>query len=701
MYSQEEKKHFVEVSESLKKYRRADLVDEDGKSILDKLYVDLLEGNVILNKCLLDNTTFLIGRKGTGKSTLFLKLESEYRKKKGYCPCYVDVKTVFESSQAQAINNQYLVEFFEQEYMQKYLLGRNFIQNVLKTIYEEIDKQYRSLPEVMVAALSGNTKETIKQKLEDLMNKIESNEVFKSVEVPVLQQIRKQKNVKNKESQINISKVGAEVGGHGVSVKSNVNSSKASNISNEDELLESNEYTDIYLKIFEIKDVIVEVKDILKKMQINKLILLLDDVSEIDSDALKMFIDTIVTPLNNWSEEFVKFKIAFYPSRVHFGNIDPGKIDVINLDFYNLYSEFDVSKMEENAINFTERLLKNHFAYYSISIEKFFDTKLNMSDVYTLFFQTTMNVPRIMGYLLSYLYQSVIIYNRSITKSDIEAAAEKYYDEKIDAYFKSSTYCLLSLDEKRDIVQLKKIRDAIVTRSKEIKSQIMKGELNGKLYLKSSPYSSHFHIIQTSDKYLDSLELNHFITKYEERTNRDGKKTNVYCINYGLCKKNNILWGKSKGSEYRTYFIERPFNYTNLVLEQIKEIKTIRCTNSNCGRIFSESDLNGLKFTGFRCPSCFGEVVIESIIDESITQDFVSESELPLLSKVELEILIELKSKEKYILAREIAEEVDINSQRVWRICKKLEEEKGVVERQRNGLLYEYRISENGKKYFD
>ena len=394
----------------------------------------------------------------------------------------------------------------------------------------------------------------------------------------------------------------------------------------------------------------------------------------------------------------LKFKIAFYPSRVHFGNIDPGKIDVINLDFYNLYSEFDINRMEENAINFTERLLNNHFSYYSLNIEKFFDTKLNMCDVYTLFFQTTMNVPRIMGYLLSYLYQSVIIYNKSITKSDIESAAEKYYDEKIDAYFRTSAYCLLSLDEKRDIVQLKKIKDAIVTRSKEIKSQIMKGDLTGKIYLKSSPYSSHFHIIQTSDKYLDSLELNHFITKYEERTNRDGKKTNIYSINYGLCKKNSILWGKSKGSEYRTYFIERPFNYTNLVLEQIRETKTIKCTE--CGRIFSENDLSGLKFTGFKCPGCFGEVVIESVIDESIAQDFDKESELPLLSKEELEILIELNSKNKFILAREIAEEVDINSQRVWRICKRLEEEKGIVERRKNGILYEYRILENGKKYF-
>ena len=58
-------------------------------------------------------------------------------------------------------------------------------------------------------------------------------------------------------------------------------------------------------------------------------------------------------------------------------------------------------------------------------------------------------------------------------------------------------------------------------------------------------------------------------------SNRDGKKVNIYCLNYGLAKKNNILWGKPQGSEYRKYFIERPFNYTNLILEEIKEVQII------------------------------------------------------------------------------------------------------------------------------
>ena len=39
---------FSKAVESLKKYRRADLIDDEGKSILDKLYTDLLPEDYIM-----------------------------------------------------------------------------------------------------------------------------------------------------------------------------------------------------------------------------------------------------------------------------------------------------------------------------------------------------------------------------------------------------------------------------------------------------------------------------------------------------------------------------------------------------------------------------------------------------------------------------------------------------------------------------
>lgn len=74
-YTEDQKRTFLKAIASLKKYRRADLIDEEGNNLLEKLYTDLLPDNYILNQSLQDNTTFLIGRKGTGKSTIFLRIE--------------------------------------------------------------------------------------------------------------------------------------------------------------------------------------------------------------------------------------------------------------------------------------------------------------------------------------------------------------------------------------------------------------------------------------------------------------------------------------------------------------------------------------------------------------------------------------------------------------------------------------------------
>ncbi len=71
---------FEKLIDSLKKFARPELFEE-GADILDELYTDLLANDLILKKCLKDRTTLLIGRKGTGKSTLFLKIENEIAKK--------------------------------------------------------------------------------------------------------------------------------------------------------------------------------------------------------------------------------------------------------------------------------------------------------------------------------------------------------------------------------------------------------------------------------------------------------------------------------------------------------------------------------------------------------------------------------------------------------------------------------------------
>jgi ABC-type multidrug transport system fused ATPase/permease subunit len=71
---------FRDMAQSLKLYRRADIPGESGESLIEALYVDPLPNDHVLNTILKPNTTFIVGRKGTGKSTVFLRAQHELRK---------------------------------------------------------------------------------------------------------------------------------------------------------------------------------------------------------------------------------------------------------------------------------------------------------------------------------------------------------------------------------------------------------------------------------------------------------------------------------------------------------------------------------------------------------------------------------------------------------------------------------------------
>ena len=84
---------FAKIAESLRQYRRAELSDfqsDVGGNPVELLYVDPLESDAVLKTVLLNNTTFLVGRKGTGKSTVFAKAQVELRKQADAVSVYVD-----------------------------------------------------------------------------------------------------------------------------------------------------------------------------------------------------------------------------------------------------------------------------------------------------------------------------------------------------------------------------------------------------------------------------------------------------------------------------------------------------------------------------------------------------------------------------------------------------------------------------------
>jgi len=708
-YSKADKDGFFAAVDSLKKYRRAEITDEAGKELIDTLYTDLLPNEQVLKACLTDNTTFLIGRKGTGKSTIFLKLQREYRKRGNVLSCYIDAKTVFESSQTEYVGIEHLNGTISDDELKKYIVERNFIQSILHSLLEEIQKPSDTFLEKLKQVLGIGGVKIVTEKLKSLKESIENNNHLKLIEIPSLQQISiNRKSSTEKANETELSKNNQLTGkaspsDFGVDATTSANRKTKDSKKYLSELEE--QFSDVFLKVFQIKNFINQLKGILSLLKIRSLVILLDDFSEIPDQSMRVFVDVILAPLNNWSEEFIKFKVAAYPNRVYFGKIDQGKIDKINLDFYDLYStRVSKSIMEEKSIDFTKRLVEKRIGYFTNqSPEYFFDTKKDsIQEYYERIFQISMNVPRIIGYILYYCYESKVAYDSPITRAALEDAAEKYYELTIEPFFHNTTYSLKSFEEKISILQLRELLLIFVEELKNIQRKIRVGELPGIIYdvVRTKPHTSHFIFNPIHEQFLKTLELNFFVSKYNEMSGRDGGKQSVYCLNYGLCVKNVLRWGYPKGAENRKYLTSRPFDFNNIIEDFLRTSKRIICINPECNRNFPFEQLQFLEFTSMKCPDCQHPVKVIAN-SETIEAELSRVDNTKLLPDVELGILYEVHKSEKPLKPKEIAEELDCSHQLIgWR-AKKLDETKGLISREGETGQRVYKLTDRAREdYF-
>jgi len=351
---------FQDTAQSLKLYRRADLYDvETNASIIDNLYVDPLPEDQVFQTLLRAHTTFLIGRKGTGKSTLFQRLQSELRKSKNQTSAYIDIKTVFESSQidpALAVKFETMNTALPKDVLEKLLLYKEFIHSVISEIKSEIYKRINSsFWEKIKHQFSGTSNELF----EDLDELLEDIKRDKFVNITALQLGEIRYKAATSDSDSSTTGVKATF-----SSKPQVNIEASNSSTSKNDKESEVKYSDVLLRSFNIKQVIAQLKAILEKAGVRNLYILIDDFSELPEDAMQIVVDVLLMPLNNWSDEFIKFKVAAYPGRIYYGQIDKTKIDEIYLDLYKLYGGGDVGRMEDSAINFIQRLINSRIRYY-------------------------------------------------------------------------------------------------------------------------------------------------------------------------------------------------------------------------------------------------------------------------------------------------------------------------------------------------
>lgn len=668
-------KAFHEAAQSLKLYRRAELSDASGESLVEQLYVDPLPNDHVLQTMMKSSTTFLIGRKGTGKSTVFQRAQHELRKA-GKASAYIDIKTVYESSQVDPTLLAKLSTMpgaMQQEEMESLLLHRAFLASMIRAIREEIEKRIKVSVWQKVKNSVGGSIEDLFEGLDALLNEADADR-FMSVMSTRLVEERTQDADEVVNKQGASTKVGVTPAGPGAAMTVEDHTSYFFGSERE------RQFADILVRVFDIKSYILKLKDLLERVGLSQLFVFVDDFSELPPHAMQVVVDALLAPLNNWSEELIKFKIAAYPGRIYFGQIDKTKIDEISLDIYSLYGTADIAGMEEKAVDFTRRLITRRLEHYGVAdLGDVFDVRRSGDELWRQLFFATMANPRNIGYVLYFVYESNLIYGQKVNLVSIRDAARRYYEEKIEAYFAMNRFLHESFDERSSIFSLKELLDALVVRARELRSHQSSAVMRD---LEGRPPTSHFHIASQMEALLATLELNFFITKYYVMSDRDGRKVTVYALNYGLCQKQSIEFGRPEGKrEYRLYYVERIFDATAILQEYVKTNQEIVC--DSCGQTFDHDALPALQMFDMLCPKCKGGQCIVTNLSRKYEATLRKIDPELLLPKVELGILHTLGTEERALYPAEIAGELDCSYQLVGKRAVILAE-RGLVDRDKS-----------------
>ncbi len=692
---------FDKAVESLRQYCRYELVDDQNRDLLNQLYVDPFENNGILNICLKDNTTVLIGRKGTGKSTIFMRMQNELRASHEVLTCYIDVKSCFDKAKMNYATISYLSDSDPQR-IESYSLQRKFIMDFITELISEIGKIHDSTWERIKSKLGFSTKaESAIDKLNEIKGRITNNSHLETIELETLHEIGLKKSSSTKQNKAtNYSLQGAASFTAGIPSIS-INPSILSENQTQNTISDETNYTRIFARIFEISSIIDQIRKVLIEMNYKRLFLILDDYSEIDQSALKTFCNLIVNPLNNTSDNFIKLKISAYPGRVELGELDSQKIDIRYLDYYQLYLSDKRDDMEYTAINYTRRIIQKRLEIYTgHSFDFYFDTSKNSIDDYCrVIFQMTLNVIRHIGLILDYAKDISLNQFKRITILNLQDAAKRFYLDRIEPFFDESRAVQMAYGDRIKRFEHEELLRKLINRSKEIKSDIRTKKYEAVIFNKdrTNPYCSHFHISKEYEDIISTLELNFFLSKYNEMSNKAGKKVSVYALNYGLCLNENIRWGKPEGNDYRTYFIESPFNYNPEITKFLEETKTIIC--ARCGHEYSVTELPVLMHHSMNCLECMSPRCIEvrsKYKDEYKAEIDAIQQKNNLLEAEQYRFMQLLVLKGGQVTATEMAQELDLTLPKIGWLTKKLDEDYYYLTKDRSRSPVTYKITDLG-----
>lgn len=641
-----------EAFKSLIKSGRPDIRDDENRNLLPQLYVDLFEYDYFLKQAIDENHAIFKGRRGTGKSTIFLQAEEKLKEKKNVVSVYINLQSCYE--EVRTSNTE------EQELINKYNVYLKFFNQILEKIKNDCQRFF--------------VDKNIERLFEEIKNGEYIDENFR----------RTMQFTTNNEKNAHIN----------VNVSSEKRVDTVLELSNKNAIEE--QHTKQEMRIFSINTVLNKMKKILNKHSVTKVYLFLDDFSELSKESQKLIIDSLIAPIISSYNDMFVIKLAAYPYRIYLGNIDSSKIVSYSLDFYDVYEKTSTNykNVEASGIDYIKRTLKKRIEVYTdgqLDADDIFDTtKEKIDSYYKTLFYASAGIPRSLGYILKYSFLNSINKGSFITLSDLNNASKTYFVNNIWADFcNDSRYKESFFDENKILTQMtqKKLMDDLIEMAKRIKrdliekyttKQAIKDIYKQTIEKNKSGITywiptSHFYVDKEIESILQTLELYYIVSKFNEGSSRKpGVRVSYYGLNYGLCLENQIDYGKPEFRRAYDYWRQDEFDYTDFIPAAINAVEVPKCIK--CVYEYKiKAEYEVVKKFGF-CLNCKESNCIQEVNQlEEIMKEQIAKWKSESLPDIEIDILRVLYNNRPTAMAAiEIGNEVDRHHLAITKIMEKL-----------------------------
>jgi hypothetical protein len=609
-------------------------------NLLADYYVDYYG---FLNQVLSENDQLIVGRRGTGKTTLLYRAlvecmrswnsEQQTAAKPRTLAIYLDL------NKCQSLVDLESDNFEEFEHI--------FVSELCDAITEEIG---RSWPEInaqpgFFSRLFSSAEQKRATETKKLLQELAA--ILKSG-LPRL--IDYSGRVETKDVS-KTKKEGEASGSLKISERPSLAITGKTRTETANELEEKSAYSVSYrLTIADILRIMGELRN---SANIPAVLLLIDEFSALSEDLQRRFTTLLKKLIGNHSGLFIKLCAITDKYTL-------GSSLILQRDLFEVSLDLDAFVERSDSLNaamaelesLTKQIITERIKVYAdLAPRQIFEEP---TVAWRELSRSAMGVPRTLGIVLKQAWNRAYPSQRKIKKSDLEYGiryASKAYLNQLEGAAKGG----VALPE-----YVAEIGDAILSKAVSEKTKV------------DSP-ASHFMVLPRNEvklRYLSMFFVVHLLTK-GRTTKKEKVSRSLYCIDYGICLENNLGFATDKNIlRQQRFAYDDDLAQFDSFFEKESEPRFV-CPS--CGTVYRE---NELRIKGKLLTFCVDDQTPLEKYDLGALERRYTEEEIKIVGS------IRSSSPEDHLTARQVADDVGCYIQKVSKFGEKLERE-GIIDRER------------------